>query len=144
MLSEKNTFSKKQYGFFTTLADPRPPVWQKTIKNTGFFSAPFPYFFTIIMSKIQVGLGCCTLSIVSIAPVRTAWRLRFCFHLYLSLIIMIILISINTTLSVDISQCSLYNILASAFSSFHHLMMVKIIISTTLNIDNPQCSTSWP
>ena len=38
MLSEKNTFSKKQYGFFTTLAD--PPVWQKTIRNTFFFWTP--------------------------------------------------------------------------------------------------------
>ena len=40
----KNTFSKKQYGFFTTLADPPPPGLAKDHKNTGFFfSDPFPY-----------------------------------------------------------------------------------------------------
>ena len=41
----KNTFflSKKQYGFFTTLADPPPPGLAKDHKKYGFFSAPFPY-----------------------------------------------------------------------------------------------------
>ena len=34
--------SKMQYGFFTTLADPPPQVWKKTIKNTGFFSGTLP------------------------------------------------------------------------------------------------------
>ena len=28
--------------FSLTSLTPRPPVWQKTIKDTGFFSAPFP------------------------------------------------------------------------------------------------------
>ena len=37
MLSEKNTFSKKQYGFFTTLADPPPPGLAKDHKKYGFF-----------------------------------------------------------------------------------------------------------
>ena len=42
MLSEKNTFSKKQYGFFTTLADPPPPSLAKGHKKYVFFSDPFP------------------------------------------------------------------------------------------------------
>jgi len=33
----KNTFSKKQYGFFTTLADPPPPGLAKDHKKYGFF-----------------------------------------------------------------------------------------------------------
>ena len=37
MLSEKILFSKKQYGFFTTLADPPPPGLAKDHKKYGFF-----------------------------------------------------------------------------------------------------------
>ena len=42
MLSEKKTFSQKQYGFFTTLADPPPPGLAKDHRKYGFFSEPFP------------------------------------------------------------------------------------------------------
>ena len=43
MLSEKNSFSKKQYGFFTTLAEhPTPRVWEKTQEKPEFFPNPFP------------------------------------------------------------------------------------------------------
>ena len=45
MLSEKILFSKKQYGFFTTLADPPPPGLAKDHKKYGFFLEPFPYVF---------------------------------------------------------------------------------------------------
>ena len=37
MLSEKILFSKKQYGFFTILADPPPPGFAKDHKKYGFF-----------------------------------------------------------------------------------------------------------
>ena len=49
----KNTISKKHYGFFTTLADPPPPVWQKTIKNTGFF------FGTLPLGTSTCSISCC-------------------------------------------------------------------------------------
>jgi len=42
MLSEKILFSKKQYGFFTTLADPPPPGLAKDHKKYGFFFGTLP------------------------------------------------------------------------------------------------------
>ena len=45
--------SKKQFVFFTTLADPPPLVWQKTLLFHIFFE-PFPY--VVYTEQINMGI----------------------------------------------------------------------------------------
>ena len=44
MLSEKILFQKSSMVFSLPSLTPRPPVWQKTIKNTVFFFGTLPLF----------------------------------------------------------------------------------------------------